>query len=183
MNDDYEELDGEEILENARGMAGRIRWDNLHDEEDASQDAALAMWEAKLRAKEGLPVRHFQRKSGKGAVLNFYNANQKRREHEFLSLTKRVPRDDGELEFIDIIPEQSGASHAERLDATEQDISLMSLVDTLPEKEQVIIRLRFFQEMTLAEIGAQVGCTAEYVRQVEENILAILRHRWEANQK
>ena len=183
MNDDYRELDGEEILENARGMAGRIRWDNFHDEEDAAQDGAAAMWEAKLRAKEGRPVRHFQRKSGKGAILNFYNGNKERREHEFLSLTKQIPGEEGGVEFIDTIPEQPGESYADRLEATERDTSLMSLLDTLPERDQTILRLRFFQEMTLVEVGTEVGITAERVRQLEESAVTVLRHRWEAQQK
>jgi len=178
MNDDYRELDAEEIMENAVGIAGRIRWDNLHDEEDARQEAALAMWEATLKAKEGLPIRHFQRKSGKCAVLNLYNENKHRRAHEFLSLTKRVPGDDGELEFVDLLPEQVGESYPERLEMAERDTSLASCIDLLPERDQEIIRLRFFQNMTLQKIGARLGLTTERVRQLEEKALISLRFKW-----
>lgn len=183
MNKDFKRMSGDDILANAQSMSARIRWDNLHDEEDAAQDAALAMVVAAKRARDGLPIRHYQRSSGKGAILNFYNANQKRRAHEFLTLTKRIPSDDGTVEFIDRLPNESGQSHAERLDTTEKDIALNALLDTLPEKESAVIRLRFFESLTLADAGRELNLTAERVRQVEELALASIRHKWEMAEK
>jgi len=183
MQDEIRALEGKEIMDNARAMAGRMHFDNVHDREDAEQEAALAMWVAALRQDESKgEVQRFQRKSGKGAVLDFYNANKKRRAHLHLTLTKMVDGENG-AEFIDLVPEEAGASHAERQAATERDSAMQALVASLPPSEAVVIDLRFFQGKTLVESGAELGCSAEYVRQVESKALESLRHRWEQAQK
>jgi RNA polymerase sigma factor (sigma-70 family) len=180
VENDFEAMSPEELLHNARAMAGRMHFDNIHDEEDAAQDAVVAMLLAEQRAEEGKPVRRFQRKSGKGVILNFYRANGERREHESLTLTKRVRNDEGTMEFVDLVPEEACE---ERREATEEAAFLDSLLESLPERERVIVRCRFYEDMTLAEIAEKVGCSTERVRQVEADALATLRHRWEQTQK
>jgi RNA polymerase sigma factor (sigma-70 family) len=86
------------------------------------------------------------------------------------------------MEYVDMLPEESGTAHAERLEATERDVLLRNLVDSLPEKESMVVRCRFFLGMTLKETGSKLGCSLEYVRQVESGALATLRKRWENQQ-
>ena len=59
------------------------------------------------------------------------------------------------------------------------------LIDTLPNREQVILRARFSLEedrdhpSTLHEIGLDLGVSRERIRQLQNHALESLRHRWE----
>jgi RNA polymerase sigma factor (sigma-70 family) len=54
------------------------------------------------------------------------------------------------------------------------------LIDKLPDREALIVRMRFGlydgRPRTLDEIGAQLGLTRERIRQLEKLALAKLRH-------
>lgn len=178
MSDDYTPLDAEGILHNAEIMARRMHFDNLHDEEDAAQDAALAMWQAQLRAEEGRPVRNFQRRSGRCAVLSFYANNKERRDHLHLTLDAPVG-DDGNATVRSTVTEADGDSYMDRREATEQDLAVRALVDTLPPEQAFVIRRRYFDGLTLHATGELLGCTNERVRQIQDKAEATLRHRWE----
>ena len=176
MNKDYEPLSAQEMQDEAMFMAARMRFYNSHDVEDAAQDAIVAMLAAGKRAKEGMPVRRFQRKSGKCAILTFYNEHREYKSHVFLSLTKLISSTEEHTEYVDLLPDMS---QTERKEASEEQEYLSSIVDTLPEKEREVIRLRFYKEKTLEEAGKELGITKEYVRQIEEKGLARLRQRYE----
>ena len=55
---------------------------------------------------------------------------------------------------------------------------------TLTERERTILRLAFgigVPEMSLEEIGEQVGLTRERVRQIKEKVIRRLRHTSRSN--
>lgn len=170
----------EELLYNAASFAGRLHFDRSHDAEDAAQDAIVAMLVAEQRAEPGRPVRHFQRKSGKCAALDCYNRNKEYRANLRLCLDRERPTREGDgITMVNTIPESVGESYTERREATENDVALANLVDSLPEKQAAVIRHRFWGNLTLTETGGKIGLSAERVRQLEEAALATLRHRYE----
>lgn len=58
----------------------------------------------------------------------------------------------------------------------EMEAAINESLATLPEEIQTILRLRFFDKMTLQAIGDRIGMTREKVRQREETGLRKLRH-------
>ena len=54
-----------------------------------------------------------------------------------------------------------------------------SVIEGLPEREQMIIRLRFFEEMTQTEIAQKVGISQMHVSRLLARTLSVLRDRLE----
>jgi RNA polymerase sigma-B factor len=64
-------------------------------------------------------------------------------------------------------------------DLAEHRVLLERVIEELPEREQTIIRLRFFDEMTQTEIAQQVGISQMHVSRLLARTLSILRDRLE----
>jgi RNA polymerase sigma-B factor len=64
-------------------------------------------------------------------------------------------------------------------DLAEHRVLLERVIEELPEREQTIIRLRFFQEMTQTEIAQQVGISQMHVSRLLARTLSILKDRLE----
>ena len=95
------------------------------------------------------------------------------------SLNSPIKDADGEYEVMDTVPDEH--NHYEDL---EQSIfedqarkELWASVDTLKEKESLILHERYQNGKTLQKIGDNLGVTSERVRQIETKALKILRHR------
>ena len=57
----------------------------------------------------------------------------------------------------------------------EASAMVASLLATLPEREQLVLRLRFHEDMTQAEIGVRVGCSQMHVSRILRATLRRLR--------
>jgi RNA polymerase sigma-B factor len=64
-------------------------------------------------------------------------------------------------------------------DLAEHRVLLERVIEELPEREQTIIRLRFFDEMTQTEIAQQVGISQMHVSRLLARTLSVLRDRLE----
>jgi RNA polymerase sigma-B factor len=64
-------------------------------------------------------------------------------------------------------------------DLAEHRVLLERVIEALPEREQTIIRLRFFDEMTQTEIAQQVGISQMHVSRLLARTLSILKDRLE----
>jgi RNA polymerase sigma-B factor len=64
-------------------------------------------------------------------------------------------------------------------DLAEHRVLLERVIEELPEREQTIIRLRFFEEMTQTEIAQQVGISQMHVSRLLARTLGVLRDRLE----
>jgi RNA polymerase sigma-B factor len=64
-------------------------------------------------------------------------------------------------------------------DLAEHRVLLESVIDELPEREQTIIRLRFFEEMTQTEIAQKVGISQMHVSRLLARTLTVMRDRLE----
>lgn len=174
-------LTPERMMEECTFMALRLHFDNYHDTEDAVADGVLAMLEAEKKAEEGKPLDRYERRCAFGAIHNYYNYSKNRREHESVTLNAPLnhQHESGDIqENIDLFTEEPGESYQERLAATENDLYVRSLVESLPEPDKTVIRRRFFQRQTLKEIGEALNLTNERIRQIEARALDLLRHRY-----
>jgi RNA polymerase sigma-B factor len=64
-------------------------------------------------------------------------------------------------------------------DLAEHRVLLERVIEELPEREQTIIRLRFFDEMTQTEIAQRVGISQMHVSRLLARTLGVLRDRLE----
>lgn len=95
------------------------------------------------------------------------------------SLNSPIKDTDGEYEVMDTVPDEH--NHYEDLEESifedQARKELWASVDTLKEKESLILHERYQNGKTLQEIGDNLGVTSERVRQIETKTLRILRHR------
>ena len=88
-----------------------------------------------------------------------------------MSLDAPIRREDNdELSLADVLGELD-----DRLDAIDERNSVAPLVAALPERERRILHLRFFEDLTQAEIGRQVGVSQMQVSRILAGIMADLR--------
>lgn len=95
------------------------------------------------------------------------------------SLNSPIKDADGEYEVMDTVPDEH--NHYEDLEQSmfedQARKELWASVDTLKEKESLILHERYQNGKTLQGIGDDLGVTCERVRQIETKALKILRHR------
>ena len=95
------------------------------------------------------------------------------------SLNSPIKDADGEYEVMDTVPDEH--NHYEDLEESifedQARKELWASVDTLKEKESLILHERYQNGKTLQQIGDNLGVTSERVRQIESKSLEILRHR------
>jgi RNA polymerase sigma-B factor len=59
-------------------------------------------------------------------------------------------------------------------EAAETSATLDRLLDTLPERDQLVLRLRFREDLTQTEIGQRIGCSQMHVSRIQRAALAQL---------
>ncbi len=102
--------------------------------------------------------------------------------NNYLSYTSlNMPIGDAEeMELGEVIPEDAALSVENIIEGRELKHVLETVIDTLTEREQLVLRLRFGwddeQTRTLEEIGSQFHVTRERIRQIEEKALRKLRY-------
>ncbi len=83
--------------------------------------------------------------------------------------------------YADTIADERAESPSERLDGTARTLIVREIVQTLDEREQVILRLRFGLDgeppKTLDEIGKKLGFSSERIRQLQNDALKKVRCR------
>jgi RNA polymerase primary sigma factor len=80
----------------------------------------------------------------------------------------------------DLVLDAIAPAASEVVEREELSGELERVIDTLPEREALIVRMRFGlydgRPHTLDEIGRHVGLTRERIRQLEKQSLSKLRH-------
>jgi RNA polymerase sigma-B factor len=86
------------------------------------------------------------------------------------SLDARRPGDEEGLTLGDRLPSEEAASRP-----AEVRVLVGQLLDTLPEREAEILRLRFYDELTQTEIAERVGISQMHVSRLIRRCLLDLR--------
>ena len=88
--------------------------------------------------------------------------------------------DDG-TEFGNLLEDCNTSAPDQEIIHLEEIDQLLAYLDTLPERERLVLRLRFGLDgepiRTLDEVGQQLGCSNERVRQIQSRALEKLHHR------
>jgi RNA polymerase primary sigma factor/RNA polymerase nonessential primary-like sigma factor len=86
---------------------------------------------------------------------------------------------DGNSKIADLVPDAEAENAVEVLERAELFSELRRQIDTLPQREALIIALRFGlhdgHEHTLQQVADHIGLTRERIRQLEKQALAELR--------
>lgn len=84
-------------------------------------------------------------------------------------------------EFLEFIHDETAPGPDQELINLEDVEQLLALLETLPERERQVLRLRFGLDgepiRTLEEVGAIIGCTNERVRQIQNQALRKLQRQ------
>jgi RNA polymerase sigma factor (sigma-70 family) len=88
--------------------------------------------------------------------------------------------DEGDAVFGDLVLDATSPSAADTVEHRAMVGELARLIDRLPEREAMIVRMRFGlhdgRPWTLDEIGRSLNLTRERIRQLEKKALAKMRH-------
>ncbi len=91
-----------------------------------------------------------------------------------------TPAGDEDTELKDFISDENSSSPHNEAEKNEISEQIISLLKTLPPKEEAVIRLRFGigvdRDHTLEEVGRHLSLTRERVRQIESKALKKLKH-------
>jgi RNA polymerase primary sigma factor len=94
------------------------------------------------------------------------------KKHECISLDEPI-NEEGDT-FKDMLP--SGGPRADELIFIEQiQIIIENLLNSLNERERIIVRSRFWKDLTLEQTGEKLGLKGERIRQIEAKALYKLR--------
>ena len=84
-------------------------------------------------------------------------------------------------EFMEFVYDETAPGPDQELINLEDVEQLLALLETLPEREKQVLRLRFGLDgepvRTLEEVGAIIGCTNERVRQIQNQALRKLQQQ------
>ncbi|MBI1841022.1 MAG: sigma-70 family RNA polymerase sigma factor [Verrucomicrobia bacterium] len=91
--------------------------------------------------------------------------------------------DEDASRLLDVVPDPSATDPSEEASSQADGDLVREVLDTLNDREQEILRLRFGlagdDERTLEQIGEQFGLTRERIRQIQERALHKMRARIE----
>lgn len=101
---------------------------------------------------------------------------------EVHSLNAPVSGEESESgEFMEFVYDETAPGPEQELINLEDVEQLLALLETLPEREKQVLRLRFGLDgepvRTLEEVGAIIGCTNERVRQIQNQALRKLQQQ------
>lgn len=86
------------------------------------------------------------------------------------SLYEQTYRDDGDpILLLDQI------KHSDRQETDFENFALREILAQLPQREYVVIQLRFFHDKTQAEIAAMIGLSQVQVSRIEKNALKMIK--------
>lgn len=101
----------------------------------------------------------------KSKLLNLNNA----------SLDNVIFDDENEVKLIDTIKESEALSPSTIIENEELQEIMAKAIDTLKEKDRLVLSLYYYEELTLKEIGAVLGVSESRVSQLNSRAIANLK--------
>ena len=96
----------------------------------------------------------------------------------FVSLNESWEDDEGgAVSLLDVVPDKKAVNPQQQLQSRELIEALGSSIDTLPEKERIVITLYYHEELNLKEIGQVLGLTESRVSQLHSQAIVRLRSK------
>ena len=101
-------------------------------------------------------------------------------------ISTEVPlTDEDETTIGDLLADENNIDPVDAVYFNELHEAVSAILETLPEKEREVIRLRFgmdgHQQRSLEEVGAMMGYSREWIRRIEERALTKLRNPVRSN--
>ncbi len=90
-------------------------------------------------------------------------------------IKKRLPENHSDEDLFDLIADENGPDPFEELNLLEVKQVLVKAIAALPQKEQLVLSLYYFEGLTMKEIGEIMGYTESRISQMHSK--AILRLR------
>lgn len=136
-------------------------------------------WKYRVARAEGFLYMHLQHEPSRQEIADWMNVplqvvDAAKTDQEVVSASECFDPDIGTAyEDMFTYEDESDASTEVEL---QQDISrLLRVKETLGDRDQQILQLRYEEDMTLQEIGNEIGLTRERVRQILDRIHSDLR--------
>lgn len=82
---------------------------------------------------------------------------------------------DGEKSLHEILPDENQVAPDEAVEEAELERILKEMIRTLPEREQIILSLYYYEELTFKEIGAVLDISESRVCQLHSRIITALQ--------
>ena len=95
------------------------------------------------------------------------------------SLDEPIEKGEESLLKIDLIPDDSHVDHAVMIEKKELKEVLASLIDELPEKEQIILSLIYYENLSMSEVGRVLGLHKSRISQIHSQVLKKLKKAFE----
>jgi len=80
-----------------------------------------------------------------------------------------------QVSLLDTIPDDGAADPQEALDSSDRKDRLTEAIGSLPEREQLVVALYYYEQLTLREIGEVLGVTESRVSQLHTKAVMRLR--------
>ncbi len=81
----------------------------------------------------------------------------------------------------DVLPEQAGPDHRDQTHQAAQHQALWGLVNALPTRQRAVVVLRYYEQLTEAEVAQILGISAGTVKSQCSRALATLRRHSDAD--
>lgn len=117
-----------------------------------------------------------------------YRTQKDRQEplNNYLSLDTPLTDDADSDDLMDVVADPAGLQWRESLEESmwrkQLQKAVETVMETVPEKYREVLRLRYWEDMTLEDIGDLCGISRERVRQMENKGIRILRQPKTASQ-
>lgn len=96
----------------------------------------------------------------------------------FISLNESWEDDEGGcVSLLDIVPDSSAVNPQSQMISQELMAALSKSIESLPEKERLVVTLYHYEELNLKEIGMVMGLTESRVSQLHSQAIVRLRSK------
>ncbi len=137
----------------------------------------------KLQAKLGRPPEDEEVAEEMGMTMDeFFNTLNETHSMPLLSLEDLgISGDEGDQRnLLDCLAGKSDSDPHTQLRLTELKTVIAKAIDTIPEKERLMISLYYYEELTMKEIGEVLGITESRVSQIHSKAVFRLRTKLKA---